>query len=110
MQVYVRLGIRLSYKGATSRKEGGRGLLFSLVSYLISLLFVARRLLKSLSIKQGIKYDAPESAADIAPFIAFHGLLHLLYKLMGNLEPSRSVPQVTTTTEDWPWFQLAMVS
>jgi nuclear pore complex protein Nup93 len=29
---------------------------------------------------------------------------------MGKLEPSRrSVPQVTTTTEDWLWFQLAMV-
>ena len=37
MQVYVRLGIRLLYKGATSRMEGGRGLLFSLVSYLLSL-------------------------------------------------------------------------
>jgi Nup93/Nic96 len=34
-----------------------------------------------------------------------------LYKLMGKLEPSRrSVPQVTTTTEDWLWFQMAMVS
>lgn len=33
-----------------------------------------------------------------------------LYKLMGKIEPSRrSVPQVTTTTEDWLWFQLAMV-
>lgn len=33
-----------------------------------------------------------------------------LYKLMGKLEPSRrSVGQVTTTTEDWLWFQLAMV-
>ncbi|KAG6816414.1 hypothetical protein H0H87_006151 [Tephrocybe sp. NHM501043] len=33
-----------------------------------------------------------------------------LYKLMGKLEASRrSVPQVTTTTEDWIWFQLAMV-
>ena len=33
-----------------------------------------------------------------------------LYKLMGRLEPSRrAVPQVTTTTEDWLWFQLAMV-
>ncbi|KAF8170381.1 nucleoporin-interacting protein NIC96 [Pholiota molesta] len=33
-----------------------------------------------------------------------------LYKLMGRLEPARrSVPQVTTTTEDWLWFQLAMV-
>jgi phosphatidylserine decarboxylase len=34
----------------------------------------ARRLLKSLSVKQGIKYDSPVSAADIAPFIAFHNL------------------------------------
>lgn len=34
-----------------------------------------------------------------------------LYKLMGKLEPSRrSVQLVTTTTEDWIWFQLAMVS
>ena len=34
-----------------------------------------------------------------------------LYKLMGKLEPSRrSVPQVTTTTEDWLWFQMAMVT
>ncbi|KAF4572443.1 Nuclear pore protein [Pleurotus pulmonarius] len=33
-----------------------------------------------------------------------------LYKLMGRLEPSRrNVPQVTTTTEDWLWFQLSMV-
>ena len=33
-----------------------------------------------------------------------------LYKLMGRLEPQRrSVVQVTTTTEDWLWFQLAMV-
>ncbi|KAG6863879.1 hypothetical protein C0991_002481 [Blastosporella zonata] len=35
---------------------------------------VARRLLKSLSIKQGNKYDAPQSAADIPGFIEFHGL------------------------------------
>ena len=34
----------------------------------------ARRLLKSLSIKQGIKYDDPESANDIPAFIAFHKL------------------------------------
>ncbi|EKM83342.1 hypothetical protein AGABI1DRAFT_103578 [Agaricus bisporus var. burnettii JB137-S8] len=33
-----------------------------------------------------------------------------LYKLMGKLEPSRrNVPQVTTTTEDWIWLQLAMI-
>ncbi|KAI0635493.1 phosphatidylserine decarboxylase-domain-containing protein [Trametes polyzona] len=58
MQVYVRLGIRLLYKGWKSRMEGAR----------------ARRLLKSLSIKQGIKYDSPESARDIPAFIAFHRL------------------------------------
>ncbi|OBZ66242.1 Phosphatidylserine decarboxylase proenzyme 3 [Grifola frondosa] len=58
MQVYVRLGIRLLYKGWKSRMEGGR----------------ARRLLKSLSIKQGAKYDSPESAGDIPAFIAFHNL------------------------------------
>ncbi|KAI0706958.1 phosphatidylserine decarboxylase-domain-containing protein [Earliella scabrosa] len=58
MQVYVRLGIRLLYKGWKSRMEGAR----------------ARRLLKSLSIKQGIKYDDPESANDIPAFIAFHKL------------------------------------
>ena len=34
----------------------------------------ARHLLKSLSIKQGNKYDAPESAKDIPAFVEFHGL------------------------------------
>ncbi|KAG6326504.1 hypothetical protein ID866_12585, partial [Astraeus odoratus] len=58
MQVYVRLGIRLLYKGARSRMEGAR----------------ARRLLKSLTIKQGMKYDSPESVRDIQPFIDFHKL------------------------------------
>ncbi|VDC01189.1 unnamed protein product [Peniophora sp. CBMAI 1063] len=34
-----------------------------------------------------------------------------LYKLMGRLDPARrSVPLVTSTTEDWLWFQLAMTS
>lgn len=58
MQVYIRLGIRLLYKGARGRMEGAR----------------ARRLLKSLSIKQGAKYDSPESARDILNFIEFHEL------------------------------------
>ena len=34
----------------------------------------ARSLLKSMSVKQGIKYDAPESAKDIPAFIEFHKL------------------------------------
>ncbi|KAL6301148.1 phosphatidylserine decarboxylase-domain-containing protein [Sparassis latifolia] len=58
MQVYVRLGIRLLYKGWKSRMEGAR----------------ARRLLRSMSIKQGIKYDSLESALYIPTFIAFHNL------------------------------------
>ncbi|KAF8572547.1 hypothetical protein K439DRAFT_1378282, partial [Ramaria rubella] len=34
----------------------------------------------------------------------------VLFKLMGRLEPDkRNVPYVTATTEDWLWFQLAMV-
>ena len=33
-----------------------------------------RRMLKSMSVKQGKKFDAPESIANIAPFIAFHHL------------------------------------
>jgi phosphatidylserine decarboxylase len=36
--------------------------------------YTARRLLKSLSIKQGLKYDSPSSALDIPTFIAFHNL------------------------------------
>lgn len=34
----------------------------------------ARRLLKSMSVKQGIKYDSPESKLEIPTFIAFHNL------------------------------------
>jgi len=52
------LGIRLLYKGAKSRMEGNR----------------ARGLLKSMSVKQGTKYNAPESAKDIPAFVEFHNL------------------------------------
>lgn len=74
MQVYVRLGIRLLYKvrlypwtlpggsllmqGARGRMEGNR----------------ARRLLRSMTTKQGMKYDSPDSTRDIQPFIDFHKL------------------------------------
>jgi len=58
MQGYVRIGIRLLYKGAGGQMEGGR----------------ARKLLKSMSVKQGQKYDSPESAREIPTFIAFHKL------------------------------------
>lgn len=59
MSTYVRLGIRLLYKGLkSSRMEGNR----------------IRKLLASLSIKQGRKYDSPASTREIKAFIAFHGL------------------------------------
>ncbi|CCG82210.1 Phosphatidylserine decarboxylase [Taphrina deformans PYCC 5710] len=59
MSVYVRLGIRLLYKGIkSSRMETGR----------------IKKMLKSMSIKQGRKYDSPLSAKDIRSFIAFHQL------------------------------------
>ena len=47
---------------------------WSLILFLTIDSYVAQLLLDSLSIKQGIKYDAPESAVDIASFIVFHGL------------------------------------
>ncbi|GAA6036505.1 hypothetical protein JCM8097_003538 [Rhodosporidiobolus ruineniae] len=58
MAVYVRLGIRLMYKGMSGNMEGAR----------------IRRLLDSLTKKQGFKYDSPSSAREIEPFIKFHNL------------------------------------
>ncbi len=43
-------------------------------SHLIRHICIARGLLKSLSIKQGVKYDSPESAREIPAFIEFHKL------------------------------------
>ncbi|OAX80069.1 phosphatidylserine decarboxylase [Emergomyces africanus] len=59
MSVYVRLGIRLLYKGLKSRDMEKKRI---------------RKMLKSLSIKQGKKYDDPASASQILPFINFHHL------------------------------------
>ncbi|OTB01460.1 hypothetical protein M426DRAFT_323479 [Hypoxylon sp. CI-4A] len=59
MSVYVRLGIRLLYKGLKSKDMENKRI---------------RKLLKSLSIKQGKKYDDPASKSQIVPFIEFHRL------------------------------------
>ncbi|WPH02357.1 Hypothetical protein R9X50_00522000 [Acrodontium crateriforme] len=59
MSVYVRLGIRLLYKGLKSREMEKKK---------------ARKLLRSLSFKQGKKYDDPASASQIRGFINFHKL------------------------------------
>ncbi|KAF7426500.1 hypothetical protein PC9H_008869 [Pleurotus ostreatus] len=78
MQVYVRLGIRLLYKGAKSQMEGGR----------------ARGLLGSLSIKQGLTYDAPQSAADIPGFIVFHNLkVDKISNLLDSFSPVARTPK-----------------
>ncbi|KAL7275718.1 phosphatidylserine decarboxylase [Rhizina undulata] len=59
MSVYVRLGIRLLYKGLTSSSMENKKI---------------KKLLHSLSVKQGKKFDNPASARDIKGFIAFHQL------------------------------------
>ncbi|KAJ5930107.1 Phosphatidylserine decarboxylase-related protein [Penicillium verhagenii] len=59
MSVYVRLGIRLLYKGLKSKDMEKKRI---------------RRVLRSLSIKQGRKYDDPASVSQIRDFINFHQL------------------------------------
>ncbi|KAF1971035.1 phosphatidylserine decarboxylase proenzyme [Bimuria novae-zelandiae CBS 107.79] len=59
MSVYVRLGIRLLYKGLKANNMEKKRI---------------RKLLRSLSFKQGRKYDDPASASEIEGFIAFHQL------------------------------------
>lgn len=59
MSVYVRMGIRLLYKGLRSNNMENRRI---------------QKLLKSLSLKQGRKYDDPASRAEIQKFIDFHQL------------------------------------
>jgi phosphatidylserine decarboxylase len=78
MSVYVRLGIRLLYKGMkSSRMETKR----SKSTYLLAVLdaprtniTIVKKLLRSLSFKQGEKFDDPASAAEIASFVQFHQL------------------------------------
>ncbi|WFD31000.1 phosphatidylserine decarboxylase [Malassezia sp. CBS 17886] len=69
MQVYVRLGIRLLYQGAKSHMAGAR----------------VRRMLRTMSVKQGAKFDHPSSTRSIAPFVAFHGI-----NLVESVEPMSS--------------------
>ena len=59
MSVYVRLGIRLLYKGLKSREMETKRI---------------RKMLKNLSVKQGKKFDDPASRDEIEKFIAFHRL------------------------------------
>lgn len=56
MALYIRLGIRLLYKGKGADSKR------------------IKNLLKSLSIKQGARFDSPTSVKDIDSFIRFHHL------------------------------------
>ena len=60
MPSYIRLGIRLLYQFAGSR---------TLVETK-----AVKKLLKSLSAKQGAKFDDPSSKSQISHFVAFHNL------------------------------------
>jgi phosphatidylserine decarboxylase len=59
MSVYVRLGIRLLYKALGSREMEKKRI---------------KKMLRSLSMKQGKKYDDPASASQIQGFVNFHRL------------------------------------
>ncbi|KAF3760944.1 hypothetical protein M406DRAFT_268734 [Cryphonectria parasitica EP155] len=69
MSVYVRLGIRLLYKGLKSNNMENKRR-----TCLLTQKNAVRKLLKSMSIKQGKKYDDPASKAEIQGFIDFHKL------------------------------------
>ncbi|KAI6714193.1 phosphatidylserine decarboxylase [Diplocarpon mali] len=86
MSVYVRLGIRLLYKGLKSRdmekKRSTFGKYCSITIYMfdekpsvtVANKYAVRKLLRGLSFKQGVKYDDPASASEIQKFINFHQL------------------------------------
>jgi phosphatidylserine decarboxylase len=83
MSVYVRLGIRLLYKGLKSKdmetKRSMRGsfhlsLFKAYIPGSITNSNLVRKLLRGLSFKQGLKYDDPASKAEIQKFINFHKL------------------------------------
>lgn len=81
MPTYIRLGIRLLYQ-STGTKEGRPGALQwhkLMLQLLNSSSFhtavdsrMIRRVLRSMTIKQGRKFNDPASQKDIMPFIRFH--------------------------------------
>ncbi|ORX42923.1 hypothetical protein DM01DRAFT_1340909 [Hesseltinella vesiculosa] len=58
MSVYIRLGMRLVYKGMKTGIQSK----------------TAKRILTNLTLRQGRRFDSPASARDILPFIKFHRL------------------------------------
>jgi phosphatidylserine decarboxylase len=83
MSVYVRLGIRLLYKGLKSKDMEKKRSMRSPCYILpfnpfhprsVANSCLVRKLLRGLSFKQGIKYDDPASKTEIQKFINFHKL------------------------------------
>lgn len=86
MSVYVRLGIRLLYKGLKSRDMEKKRSTFGKYVPITACMFdhkhsvtvanrrTVRKLLRGLSFKQGVKYDDPASVNEIQKFINFHRL------------------------------------
>lgn len=82
MSIYVRLGIRLLYKGFKSREMEKKRSMCCCNNYSfrrepsksIANRNTVRKLLHGLSIKQGVKYDDPASKNEIQKFIQFHQL------------------------------------
>jgi phosphatidylserine decarboxylase len=82
MSIYVRLGIRLLYKGLKSREMEKKRSMWRSNIYSFSPGSIknianrnaVRKLLRGLSVKQGIKYDDPASKNEIQKFIQFHQL------------------------------------
>lgn len=77
MSVYVRLGIRLLYKGLKSRemeKKRSKSKTQTTESDVADIPNAVRKMLRNMSFKQGRKYDDPASAREIRGFINFHQL------------------------------------
>ena len=83
MSVYVRLGIRLLYKGLKSKDMEKKRSMYGCCDIYgfsrtpmrkIANKTPVRKLLRGMSFKQGVKYDDPASKAEIQKFINFHQL------------------------------------
>jgi phosphatidylserine decarboxylase len=59
MPTYIRLGIRLLYQVAGSKSVESKAI---------------KRLLRNMTLKQGMKFDHPKSRANIGQFVAYHNL------------------------------------
>lgn len=103
MQVYVRLGIRLWYRaaGSSSRMEANRSgcpvarLYHRSSADCLLCLLTVKKLLRSMTLKQGVKFDSPESVAEIPRFIAYHKL-----NMSEVLDPIDSFSKSSCTPSD----------